>query len=924
MPRTPLDGTDVKELSPDDPFIYRPAPEELDPPGASLDEDPFIYRPRYTEDPRNIAPPPGVNVVSQADSPAPDLARQQALRVDPDPGISQAREGLLDTSPQPGFEQTQRLAPARQARVDAVEVQIERQKLGKEHADFVADEPKPGGIFERWGERNKAKFEAENPGEVAPVTLPEKLANIKDPMDLVPFSLSKSARMFRIFSAAKRLEKNEYIIHGVWDKKGYDRRADIESVESYIDELDEMSKRPETFWAQWGTVLTEAPAFLIEFAVSGGAAVGLKRATRAKAAAILGRYVESKAAKGVLHKAADKAADLAFVTTAQAAILAPSQGAHQALERLLPEGMVVHDTRLMSFDLEGNVVPLIGPDDGIAQAWAKSFADVWIEVLSEKSGFLLSKLGRGIPGAKSVRDTMKAHMRSTRSGARFLDALDKGNPYAQMAAFHGTIAEMGEERVGAMLRAMAGVAPAGWRELDPSDPSPTAPWVSRETRAELFDQIIPTWRELLVEATTFPVITGAQAGLGYALGGRRGGRRGAAPTPTAYTVPTPGGRVDIDKLVTGVPGGQQAPPGEFSYVAVNARGREFRGFIDAENTAEAEEKLRADGLFPPTLTPATEISPPPTEADPGREIGGRLAEAEAADPAFGQELGSAVVSALESRGVDLGATGAKAAQLDTDYSNDPDVLRAAVADMLPGDAPAGAEIVTLVETEEDYPPAVKDYVRGQGIPLTQVPAAFDSKSGKVYVAMNQANTVRKVQDTVIHEVAIHKGLLAAMGEEKLGKLSNDVWGSLSEEERAEVAERWGLDPSQTERIGEEWLAKEAERVARDGYKTNTVWSKIVVGVRRALRALGATTEFSDREIAALVAKGIGAVAAGRRAEGGATKLSVTLLEQKAAAKVGPPNPHLFKGLGIEDRLKVEAAQSKILAVAEESPEAMPM
>ena len=190
--------------------------------------------------------------------------------------------------------------------------------------------------------------------------------------------------------------------------------------------------------------------------------------------------------------------------------------------------------------------------------------------------------------------------------------------------------------------------------------------------------------------------------------------------------------------------------------------------------------------------------------------------------------------------------------------------------------------------------------------------------------MNQANTVRKVQDTVIHEVAIHKGLLAAMGEEKLGKLSNDVWGSLSEEERAEVAERWGLDPSQTERIGEEWLAKEAERVARDGYKTNTVWSKIVVGVRRALRALGATTEFSDREIADLVAKGIGAVAAGRRAEGGATKLSVTLLEQKAAAKVGPPNPHLFKGLGIEDRLKVEAAQSKILAVAEESPEAMPM
>ena len=178
--------------------------------------------------------------------------------------------------------------------------------------------------------------------------------------------------------------------------------------------------------------------------------------------------------------------------------------------------------------------------------------------------------------------------------------------------------------------------------------------------------------------------------------------------------------------------------------------------------------------------------------------------------------------------------------------------------------PGMADQVEVVNTAADLPDAVKGMASRQGIDINSIDGTYHE--GKVYINADQMGNLQKVRDKVVHELAIHKGLREALGPEKHSVAMRDIWNQMTDAEKKSVTDR---DPSAQgeEHIAEEWLAYEAERVARSG-KTNTTWTRIANMVRNALRRLGFKVRFTDMEIAEMVSKGFEAVEIdpGQRAE----------------------------------------------------------
>ena len=207
--------------------------------------------------------------------------------------------------------------------------------------------------------------------------------------------------------------------------------------------------------------------------------------------------------------------------------------------------------------------------------------------------------------------------------------------------------------------------------------------------------------------------------------------------------------------------------------------------------------------------------------------------------------------------------------------------KANVQSQIASEFPELSDIVEVVDTAGQLPDAVKSEAARRGVPLKDLDAVFFD--GKVYVNASQfAGDPQKVRDKMIHEVAIHYGLRRAIGAEKMADLAKRIWVGLSEKERQDISKRNRIDLNNAEEIGEEWLAYEAERVAK-AEKSNSLWKKIVGQIKIALRQLGYPTsaKLSDSEIAALIAKG--KEGASGVSKSGQVRFSVTLEQASVLA-----------------------------------------
>ncbi len=326
-------------------------------------------------------------------------------------------------------------------------------------------------------------------GTAKPIGFVETLRNSRV-QEKLPFvgSLYKFDRLANVFEAAHNLTLGpEETVRDVMTSemqflpstkmiprvKAGDRRVhDIKIIEDWLIELDEKQSRGISIGGRIAEGITELPAFMVEFLLTGPIFKTGSTAAKVAATRILGRFAE----KGV-SKLAIRVAAAGFGSVLRTAVNVPRIIAGAAEN--MTEGIIVTDDGAVAF-ADVDVNPF--------KALARSFADLYIENLTEVSGpalrqgvaATLTGVGKKFPVIPKFTQALSEKWISkglskgvTRTAADFVRVT------ATKVGYDGILEEMGEEQLGRILRAATGL--------------------------EDFDTILPSMEDLLVEAGIFAV-----------------------------------------------------------------------------------------------------------------------------------------------------------------------------------------------------------------------------------------------------------------------------------------------------------------------------------------------------------------------------------------------------------------------------------
>ncbi len=219
------------------------------------------------------------------------------------------------------------------------------------------------------------------------------------------------------------------------------------------------------------------PAFMIEFLLTGGAANIGNKFAREAAESLTERLIKRQGVRTVTHKVIGAAGGAVTRTAAmQNRVLASTF-------RNLTPGIQVTQ--------EGEILLAENPNS-IAMAALKGFGDVFIENLSEVSGPGIAALAAKIPGVGKLKGLLFAAWKKKFPGGTISDFTAA---MLKRGGYHGFLEELGEERVGGILRAMVGL----------------------EGEGNIIDRVVqsfPRGEDLLVEIGVLAVPGATQAGIG--------------------------------------------------------------------------------------------------------------------------------------------------------------------------------------------------------------------------------------------------------------------------------------------------------------------------------------------------------------------------------------------------------------------------
>ena len=259
----------------------------------------------------------------------------------------------------------------------------------------------------------------------------------------VPF-VGEGAEMIhsgKVMSAIHRIQANEYKENKV------QRNKDMQLAQQYLLGIAEEQVRGYTMGGDVARGLAEMPAFAGEFLMTMGVGTAVKKGV-AKGVTKGLQTASSKMLRRALAHSAGFVAQAGVMISAQVG----TRGIGGAYEREIGLNLVYTDKGLRFSD-QGVRKPFT--------SLALSMCDVTIEVASELAGeaFLgpmISKAGASVSKKfpKALHKAIqKAHIKM------------KGNPGVQklftQAGYNGFITEMGEERLGALVRAVTGVEDFG-------------------------------------------------------------------------------------------------------------------------------------------------------------------------------------------------------------------------------------------------------------------------------------------------------------------------------------------------------------------------------------------------------------------------------------------------------------------------------
>ncbi len=247
-----------------------------------------------------------------------------------------------------------------------------------------------------------------------------------------------------------------------------EQKKALKIIENWVIELEERQRRGISIGGRIAEGITELPAFMIEFLLTGplfktGSIAGKTAATK-----ILGRFAE----KGV-GKLAVKVAGAGFGTLIRTSVNVPRILAG-AVEQMT-EGIQVTDDGAIAFSDAAN---------NPFSALARSFADLYIENLTEVAGPSLKKgvvtigagIGKKFPVVGKFTKELAEKWIANRVGRTLSQFLKVS---ATKVGYDGILEEMGEEQLGRILRSVTGL--------------------------QEFGEIVPSMEDLLVEAGIFSV-----------------------------------------------------------------------------------------------------------------------------------------------------------------------------------------------------------------------------------------------------------------------------------------------------------------------------------------------------------------------------------------------------------------------------------
>lgn len=261
----------------------------------------------------------------------------------------------------------------------------------------------------------------------------------------------KASRHLQVLGASQRLQRGydytvpispETMMPGVMGMKPAlytTREQDIQDVENYLIRLEEEY----TTAGQAGRIMSEMPAFVIDFLITGGAFKAGMTGGKVASAALLRRYAATTAGKAVIATAG-VAVGVGLKSTAM-----PTRAVNAILRRQAPEHIDVKPD---------GVVDIVGPVEKPWTSVYKGLGDHYIEIASEMAGEFIA------PGiSKYIRKTPFLGEALSRIQTRWLKlnpgkkATDFVKAIGTKTGFHGVLGEVGEEYLGDITRAITDV-----------------------------------------------------------------------------------------------------------------------------------------------------------------------------------------------------------------------------------------------------------------------------------------------------------------------------------------------------------------------------------------------------------------------------------------------------------------------------------
>ncbi len=289
-----------------------------------------------------------------------------------------------------------------------------------------------------------------------------------DWLERAPFSPAGAIRSAELYAAGERLKKNDYSLPGTtqldermaewakekglaepvsvhrpdWDPEA-ERRKDLALVESYLLEQQEVAERGQTWGAKVFDGASYLPAWMIEFALTGGLAQLGSTGAKEIGLKTLRGYAKTKAGRAVLS-----AAGWTGGVITRASLGMPHRLADQIL-----------DQRVRGLTLKGGQVIDVNPDSPTTSI-LKGYGAHMIEVGSETAGEAIAAgakrltqatIGR-LPFASRLYEAMRTEWLKMHpaGGSQF------ANRFFDAAKWDGFLAEYGEERLTTILHAVTG------------------------------------------------------------------------------------------------------------------------------------------------------------------------------------------------------------------------------------------------------------------------------------------------------------------------------------------------------------------------------------------------------------------------------------------------------------------------------------